>query len=142
MKAVFFIIGALAMAGDEADLYQYLERFDSLNQLVIERKAASLPIEFTDIAETKEERESLMAYCLIDKENPVKIVVYRPNWKKASDTIKEETIFHELGHCILKRDHKEGSVMSKYLPQPGFYEQHRQQFLNELFLNAKPVFEF
>jgi hypothetical protein len=54
---------------------------------------------------------------------------------------KEVLLFHELGHCVLDRDHRndflpnteQASVMNQVLPHPVTYTGNTQYYLQELF---------
>jgi hypothetical protein len=56
-------------------------------------------------------------------------------WLVASDLEREEVAFHELGHCILNRDHCsiQTSMMQPELIPGNKYGASREAFLNELF---------
>ncbi|MBI1859597.1 MAG: hypothetical protein HYR96_01600 [Deltaproteobacteria bacterium] len=71
------------------------------------------------------------------------IAVNQTIWDKSSDEDKEALLMHELGHCVLHRDHKKGdfpdgtaiSLMRAVSPYGKSYEAHRQYYLDELFDN-------
>jgi hypothetical protein len=62
-------------------------------------------------------------------------------WSKGSDTFKEMLVFHELGHCLLGRGHKNSrhsdgrpeSVMNSFIFDGRTYTANRDQYLKELF---------
>jgi len=64
-------------------------------------------------------------------------------WNKSSSVLKEFVIFHELGHCVLLRDHDESadgqgrcqSIMRSGLTncRDTYSLQNRDQFIDELF---------
>lgn len=62
-------------------------------------------------------------------------------WASASDTQREETVTHELGHCILYRAHLNTlddngnpvSLMNAYLLDETVYSNNRAYYLTELF---------
>lgn len=67
-------------------------------------------------------------------------------WDKAADAFKEAIIYHELGHCVLKRAHNEStwssekgtfanSIMYPSLPNIDYYADPdiHQHYMNELF---------
>jgi len=62
-------------------------------------------------------------------------------WNNSSDTFKEMLLFHELGHCLLNRDHKNTrhsdgrpeSLMASSLFSQSVYLAHRDEYLKELF---------
>lgn len=73
------------------------------------------------------------------------VVVIDPTaWQSFTTSDREELIFHELGHCLLNRDHIDGtvtlggvtipsSVMSTYDFPGEIYYAYRDYYLNELF---------
>lgn len=62
-------------------------------------------------------------------------------WSSADNTQKEETILHELGHCVLLRGHlntlnslgQQLSIMNAYLLNETQYVFNRDNYLYELF---------
>ena len=62
-------------------------------------------------------------------------------WASATDTQREETVTHELGHCILGRGHDNAvnaqgtpvSLMNAYLLRQDIYFYNKVNYLNELF---------
>ena len=78
------------------------------------------------------------------------IVVSERWWNKASELMREEVIFHELGHCALNRDHDEtlitvdgeqeyASLMHKSVLYEESYQRLRSYYLREMFSN-RPAF--
>lgn len=67
-------------------------------------------------------------------------------WQSTSETRKEVLLFHELGHCVLGRDHDEQriyytvpkSIMYPYLFEQA-YQTHRSYYVEEL-QNQKILF--
>lgn len=63
-------------------------------------------------------------------------------WDKSTDAEREAVIFHELGHCILNRDHVNGydnsnlryySVMNSDVFADSIYKGNYQYYMRELF---------
>jgi hypothetical protein len=63
-------------------------------------------------------------------------------WDKSTDAQREAVIFHELGHCILNRDHVNGydnthnryySIMNSAVFMPTIYTGNYQYYMRELF---------
>lgn len=63
-------------------------------------------------------------------------------WMQASESERETLIFHELGHCVLKREHNSkmnADNMPESIMYPSiiggytYYTQHTQEYYNELF---------
>lgn len=91
-----------------------------------------------------------LAYCYIDYAQGLKIMVVDPEyWQMATETRREITIFHELGHCQLLRNHNNDYTQIKdfEIPKsimhshPGnipalHYLVNRRQYINELFCNS------
>ncbi len=85
-----------------------------------------------------------IAYCTPGN-NQIKINnIY---WDMMNDVAKEQVLFHELGHCMLQRDHREDthpdgrkkSIMSarKRWVKNDTYVVHRKEYLDELFDPAR-----
>lgn len=82
-------------------------------------------------------------WCSFDsKNNP--IIQLAPDLAAQDRTTIEQVIFHELGHCILFRDHSGGvditiggpsSMMYPGLIDQTIYLNHRHQYLDEMFAN-------
>ena len=62
-------------------------------------------------------------------------------WDRGSETFREMLVFHELGHCLLGRGHKNSrhsdgrleSLMNSYLFDQRIYLANRDAYLKELF---------
>lgn len=63
-------------------------------------------------------------------------------WKRARDDMREQLILHELGHCVLHREHNNAlvgtyplSLMYSVAGQIGstYYAENRQNYFDELF---------
>lgn len=73
------------------------------------------------------------------------IVVDAEIWQLIGYYEREILVFHELGHCILGREHRNSlddngmpkSIMYKHLFNEYYYETYREKYLNELFGHAK-----
>jgi hypothetical protein len=61
-------------------------------------------------------------------------------WEEASQTEKEVLVFHELGHCVLNREHNESLISEQNIPKSIMYpyifeteyEMYRNYYINEL----------
>jgi hypothetical protein len=68
------------------------------------------------------------------------IVVNPRAWGEYNDASREQTIFHEMGHCVLGRGHTaegEPSLMAPQLPAQTSYGLFRTAYIDELFEGAK-----
>jgi len=68
------------------------------------------------------------------------IEVDETNWNNSNEGEREEIIFHELGHCVLGRDHDNNIIEAYGVPKSIMYpyvfwfafEQHREYYTSEL----------
>jgi len=72
------------------------------------------------------------------------VILDKKFWRTASPVQREELVFHELGHCILGRDHEEAtqnllgytqpvSLMNPYILSEPDYLHMRDYYIAELF---------
>lgn len=71
------------------------------------------------------------------------IIIDLDYFKRRTEAEREELIFHELGHCILNRDHEELkdehgpiSIMYPYTLGESTYAPMRDRYITELFINT------
>lgn len=72
--------------------------------------------------------------------NPPVVTINKQSWDMNTDAQREMAVFHELGHCILKRDHRGGvrqgipvSLMNPVAFSDETYLLNRDYYLEELF---------
>ena len=95
-------LGALVI---DPEFEPYVTRFISLSQKTNRpMNSANVGIQFDDNMDSQ-----TLGICSYGS---MEIRINSKLWKKLSPSSKEMLIFHELGHCILKRDHIEKSVRS------------------------------
>lgn len=102
----------------------------------------NLEMDFGDTSqvEVKGEKNVAVGYCQQTPTGP-KIVINEKFWKGSSETTREMLIFHECGHCLLGRAHREGfnsygdltSLMHWSLPSDKMYLTHYRYYMFELF---------
>lgn len=94
----------------------------------------------------------LFGICLKDQNM---ILIDRQSWAKMDDALKEELIWHEMGHCVLNRKHWNYtdsqshpiSIMHEggygfISSNGGWWYEHRQDYLDELFtITSEKVFD-
>ena len=51
----------------------------------------------------------VIGQCAYNANAPSKVTIDSPYWNRSDDFEKEFVVFHELGHCILTRDHLDES---------------------------------
>lgn len=82
------------------------------------------------------DEEKVLAVCRrTDNDALAPVIAVDPDkWAKLLLIQHEALIFHELGHCILKRDHLEGmSIMDPYLLSTKKIAENEAKLLAELF---------
>ncbi len=95
---------------------------------------------FADLSEA-----NVTAQCQHDPNYPDRVVIDQAYWEQASDIEREFVVFHELGHCYLKRSHldqknPDGTCLS-IMHSSGsvcnntYRETTRIKYLDELFSN-------
>lgn len=86
----------------------------------------------------------ILGECQLRKGLPPKIIADFMEWERLPVEAKEMLTFHELGHCILGRQHEDAmievkgeqvpkSLMNSYNFSPKIYQSHRDYYLDELF---------
>lgn len=82
------------------------------------------------------------AICTVVEDEPPTVIVNQNTWGSLDDGERESLVFHELGHCILRRKHitqvdqSTGvpvSLMNPYALDSGTYENHKTHYHSELF---------
>ena len=86
--------------------------------------------------------EDVVGQCNHSADAPDKVTIDAFFWRQASYSHKEFVIFHELGHCYLKRSHLDDAdefgncisiMQSSANSCNSNYEDQRAQYLDELF---------
>jgi hypothetical protein len=128
--------GALVI---DPEFEPYVTRFVSLSQKTNRpMNSANVGIQFDDNMDSQ-----TLGICSYGS---MEIRINSKLWKKLSPSSKEMLIFHELGHCILKRDHIEKSVLSSdardtlqislmasRVLRSIIYERNYETYISELF---------
>lgn len=115
----------------------YVEKFESESSRFDQAVAVEEVIIELGTLET-----SKNGVCILKSNEPPKIIIQYSFWKSASQESKEVLLFHELGHCILKREHKEGvhptsfrpvSIMRSEIVSAQDFLENYDEYLGELF---------
>ena len=87
----------------------------------------------------------VLGVCVRNDDEPNRVAVDQEAWSTASQSIRELIVFHELGHCVLNREHLDDeqdgvcvSIMTSSLDGCEISledEAVREEYLDELFLN-------
>lgn len=120
------------------ELRKYAELFEKYSRIIEPdnpTEITSLTIRFADLASPR------IGLCSLWVGLPPVIEIDRTYWAKASDTEKEVIMLHELGHCVLRRDHIDtlnanGEPISIMYPNSSvfrIYLESKRYYLFELF---------
>ena len=123
------------------ELWDYFERFEneaSLRGENIDLSTKNLTAEIMEITEN-----GVAGTCSFSSHEPNHIVIDQSFFNQTSDLFKEMVIFHELGHCVLFRGHREDShpngtcvsIMRSGIEgcRDNYRNTTRPAYLNELF---------
>jgi len=125
----------------EAELQAHFDNF------VVEASAHGMEISLIhlDIGGYLEniEQRGTLGQCKTYSNGSKTVIIDQPYWNQVNELQREYLVFHELGHCILNRDHKDVkdengnclSIMQSGESEcKGIYDlQNRQSLLDELF---------
>lgn len=123
----------------DPELVDYLDAFRD------EGEKRGWTIDISKISATLIERDNstYTGLCSFDGRNYNSIVIDQAIWKTLDPFMKELVMFHELGHCVLERSHREviftdgtcGSIMRSGLGTcfDNYNTNTRISYLNELY---------
>lgn len=108
----------------------------------IDVEALGIQVELTDI-----DQNNVAGACYYSSEHPGRIEIDAPFYNSMSTLQREFVVFHELGHCVLARDHSEaqfnnGTCQSIMASGTGTCRDNytirtRTTYIDELFDNAE-----
>ncbi len=132
---------------EQGEFRSYVDRFEkeSLEHgRDLKGLAHTVPVQFGETKPTD------FAVCRVSVFGEPTIDVNKAKWGLIDEVTKEQVIYHELGHCILHREHDASvvslhsndldsgvnvpkSVMNPYLVPVSAYQAHRSLYVSELF---------
>ena len=133
---------------DEADqlfvdnsLQEYFDRFSTegaIRKVIVNFEASRVSGYIRTI-----DTPNVIGQCAHDANKPNTVIIDRDYWDNGSDLEREFLVFHELGHCVLKREHLDEadargnciSIMTSGSAQCriNYTQDTRKQLLDELF---------
>jgi Zn-dependent protease with chaperone function len=151
-RLILFIqlVGALALAQscakepvlDVGEFAPYVARFED------ESRLQGNPTEVNNLIIRYGEMLSPMerGACEIAEGQTPSIIIRQETWDKMDEFEREELLFHEMGHCVLRRMHKSdistkgvpSSIMNPYLIRGSIYRKNQGYYLRELFRGEAP----
>jgi len=134
--------------GVHPDLVEYVKRFEAEASFFYGEQY-TIPETDMDLGNTSgvvpaKPGTRVVGWCRTRKGEPDQIMISQDDWLFYNDLQKEQLIFHELGHCALKRGHRNTltpydqpiSIMHKMVLRPDHYGKDKVSYINELFTNA------
>lgn len=105
--------------------------------------AGNVPVNFGDT-----ENPSFEGVCFSYPDGQTEVIIRESWWNSASQALRESLLYHELGHCVLGRDHdnetvdvngvsKKASMMNSVIVNSNQYNTHKAGYLTELFTQTK-----
>ena len=118
--------------------YKYNQSFDISNLTIKYGQTAQIP--------QKVKGSVTIGVCSMADWKPT-ITIDKKRWKLYSYYTREILLYHELGHCLLNRDHEDkmdsdnmpGSIMHSTIFSDWYYHDHRPAYLKELFTVHLPA---
>lgn len=114
------------------DFQSYIDRFEELSFDRRPTVIKSLIVKFGELD------APTVGLCQVGSGSPI-ITIDKEFWDAAGDAARENLMFHELGHCILLRDHlttkDDGVPISLMFPSiiPYYYEKNPEPYIDELY---------
>lgn len=116
----------------------YVQKFEAYSQSVgTPTQVTDLVVQFGVLSNSRQ-----LAVCEIyDDETPT-ITVSEADWNISTEEQKESLMLHEMGHCVLRRQHKSeynpeinapDSLMNPYVVQPNDFIPFKDYYISELF---------
>lgn len=127
--------------GVDPELWPFFENFEkeaAFRGLNIDLSAENLTAEIDNIQE-----RGVLGVCQYGSAINNHITIDEPFWNSSGSLYREFVVFHELGHCVLFRDHNEsmnGNGICLSIMRSGtencrdaYTDQNRKYYLDELF---------
>lgn len=137
-KSLLFILALtlLSACGQKDDVLRLGQFKAIVKQFEYEGKLRHRNVAVTDlIVEFDSIEGSVIGRCYLTVGMTPKIVIDREYWDRETETLRELLMFHELGHCVLLKDHVSTNyeVMSPYILSEDYYVDNRDSLLDTLF---------
>lgn len=99
---------------------------------------SDLVVRFKDIPK-EDETKTILGRCWLSSTESPTIDIDPEEWERLGPTSKHLLMYHEMGHCVLKRDHFDDgdSIMNTYLLSSVKFEKNKEAILAELFDESK-----
>jgi hypothetical protein len=121
------------------ELQMYVQRFEAYS--VLYGPSGPVAIYNLKVVFGAMKDEKSVGLCSLDLSGTSTVSIDKTYWDKANPVQKEVLMFHELGHCVLARDHREDlgeanapiSLMFHDIRPAYYYPYQKIEYLKELF---------
>ena len=138
-------VGVRVYPEADEELWPYFTRFEDEaveRGVTVDLSARQVRARILEIPEN-----GVAGDCQFDEDEPNRLRIDRSTWDDVSENLREYIVFHELGHCVLIRKHREdadvhGTCLSIMASGTGdcndvFNASTREKLLDELFDPAR-----
>ena len=145
MKLLLCALALFSTACGKSTIWVHPELQPYVNSFLQEGNKRSIPVYIENLIATFGVMEDdTWGTCHFNNDVPY-ITISADAWHGIVETSKEILMYHELGHCLLGRNHRNDkdmaginvSIMGEYALQYRHYEARRDDFVNELFTGTQ-----
>lgn len=131
---------------DHMVYFEIFEREAERNGVIVHNRLKKIKVKFAkDLGTTDSDKRNIIGLCEYhdDGENIVSFKI--KDWNEGNGDFRESLVFHELGHCVLYRDHCDAKIseevpvsnMHPTLPYPHDWAYRRKHYIKETFIPSK-----
>lgn len=141
LLGVCFLSQSAAAESAETYVQKFIELSQAQSQLVSLQQ-----LEQRQVTVSMSKLEGLAGVCREEEDGSLHVVLNAYRWGQYTESEREVLVFHELGHCILGREHRDEVIAVGYeyipasimnsagnVPNEETYLRHQVQYLHELF---------
>lgn len=147
MRAILFLIFLSVLVGCgrsiPPEFQPYVDKFLSDAQA---QGRTGVEIKYLDIKFGEIGEDGVDGDCETGFLSTPTITIVKRYWDRYPESLREVLLYHELGHCILGRGHRDDqvedgyhnrpvSIMNTYLLASSYYLPNRADYIRELFGN-------
>lgn len=94
----------------------------------------SFPINFSYDIFFKDNPDSIGVCFYTGNYEPIEVLINERTWSQMTEECQDQLIYHELGHCLLKQDHRDDyiSIMNATDEKCHIFYEHKDVLVREL----------
>jgi hypothetical protein len=113
LLALSLMVGFWSCNKDETELFVAQPLQEYFDRFVVEGAARNVAVDYTESRVSGYLRiinsPGVIGQCAHSDTKPNTVIIDQLYWNTATDLEKEFVVFHELGHCVLNREHLDNS---------------------------------